>query len=213
MSLALSKLEKVRELASGVVQAQCPACAEGGHDRAGEHLRIYPDGRFGCCVFPKDHEHRKRIFALAGDRSPRSFKVKVPGTRAASATSQSVTDSLRTLRTACVESDLFESEMQNNFRTDRTTFSNPRAHRREQDLHDAHTHTCKDNDSSVLSVSSGDGVSNPPTRGKLPYFTPGGTLVIPFDSPERYHWWRGGQSVKETIAEILERKENDASPF
>jgi len=23
----------------------------------------------------------------------------------------------------------------------------------------------------------------------LPYLTPGGTLVIPFDSPERYHWW------------------------
>src|SRR3974390_37687 len=66
MSLDVAKLEKVRELAGGIVQARCPACAEGGHDRAGEHLRIYPDGRFGCCVHPKDGEHRKRIWALAG---------------------------------------------------------------------------------------------------------------------------------------------------
>src|SRR3974390_1945793 len=66
MSLDVAKLEKVRELPGGIVQARCPACAEGGHDRAGEHLRIYPDGRFGCCVHPKDGEHRKRIWALAG---------------------------------------------------------------------------------------------------------------------------------------------------
>ena len=65
MSLDPKKLEKVRELANGGMKARCPACAEGGHDRSGEHLRIYPDGRFGCAVFPKDREHRKRIFALA----------------------------------------------------------------------------------------------------------------------------------------------------
>ena len=70
MSLDVAKLEKVRELAGGLVQARCPACAEGGHDRTGEHLRIYPDGRFGCCVHPKDGEHRKRIWALAGVRQP-----------------------------------------------------------------------------------------------------------------------------------------------
>jgi hypothetical protein len=40
---------------------------------------------------------------------------------------------------------------------------------------------------------------------KLPYLTPGGTLVIPFDSPERYHWWKGGQSVSETLAEVKRR--------
>ncbi len=68
MSLDVAKLEKVRELAGGIVQARCPACAEGGGDRKGEHLRIYPDGRYGCCVHPKDGEHRKRIFALAGVR-------------------------------------------------------------------------------------------------------------------------------------------------
>jgi gluconolactonase len=42
------------------------------------------------------------------------------------------------------------------------------------------THTCKDNEK-VLSV-----LRSP--SGPMPYFTPGGTLVIPFDSPERFHW-------------------------
>jgi hypothetical protein len=41
-----------------------------------------------------------------------------------------------------------------------------------------------------------------PERPKKPHFTPGGTLVIPFDSDPKYHWWKGGQSVKKTIAEL-----------
>src|SRR6516162_10081656 len=84
MSLDVAKLEKVRELAGGIVQARCPACAEGGNDRTGEHLRVYPDGKFGCCVHPKDREHRKRIWALAGCKlhlSPAgsvSLRLKTP---------------------------------------------------------------------------------------------------------------------------------------
>ena len=77
MSLDLNKLEHLLELAGGAKQARCPACAESGQDRKGEHLRIYPDGRFGCCVYPKDHEHRKRIFALAGERGRRAIQVRV----------------------------------------------------------------------------------------------------------------------------------------
>ena len=77
MSLDAGKLEKVRELAGGVVQARCPACAEGGGDRKGEHLRVYPDGRYGCCVHPKDGQHRKRIFALAGDKKPGTFSLRL----------------------------------------------------------------------------------------------------------------------------------------
>src|ERR1051325_4029931 len=40
------------------------------------------------------------------------------------------------------------------------------------------------------------GVPSVPTekKGCLPHLTPSGDLVIPFDSPERYHWWSGGQS-------------------
>src|SRR5512142_3003416 len=77
MSLDPAKLEKVRELAGGIVQARCPACAEGGGDQKGEHLRIYPDGRYGCCVHPKDGEHRKRIFALVGLRKPGTFTLRL----------------------------------------------------------------------------------------------------------------------------------------
>src|ERR1035437_10258404 len=77
MNLDGGKLEKVRELAGGVIQARCPACAEGGGDRQGEHLRVYPDWRYGCCVHPKDGEHRKRIFALAGDKKPGTFTLRV----------------------------------------------------------------------------------------------------------------------------------------
>jgi hypothetical protein len=39
-------------------------------------------------------------------------------------------------------------------------------------------------------------------RPKKPYFTSDGTLRIPFDSDPKYHWWKGGQSVKKTIAEL-----------
>ncbi len=81
MSLDLSKLEKVVDLSNGMKRARCPACAESGNDKTGVHLRVYPDGRFGCCVHPKDKEHRKRVFALAGERSGpvprREIAVKV----------------------------------------------------------------------------------------------------------------------------------------
>ena len=35
-----------------------------------------------------------------------------------------------------------------------------------------------------------------------PYLTEHGDLVIPFDSPERYHWWISGQTILDTLAEI-----------
>ena len=36
----------------------------------------------------------------------------------------------------------------------------------------------------------------------LPYITDYGCLVIPHNSPKRYHWWNGGQSVKNTLTEL-----------
>ena len=66
MQLNLAKLQHVREGADRT-RAQCPACAENGHDTKGEHLSIERDGRFGCAVHPGDHKHRQRIWALAGD--------------------------------------------------------------------------------------------------------------------------------------------------
>lgn len=35
-----------------------------------------------------------------------------------------------------------------------------------------------------------------------PYFNSCGDLVIPFNSPKRYHYWAGGQSLNETRKEI-----------
>ena len=216
MSLNVSKLEKVRELAGGIVQARCPACAEGGNDRAGEHLRIYPDGRFGCCVHPKSGEHRKRIFALAGERQRRlpsseQFTAKVASAKTTSPELRSVSAALtgfRTLRTAKTESVSTESKasqvspaadsdgvylQSEYFRTLRTPLSNPRAYAREN------MYMCKDRESGVLPVL---------TTKRLPFLTPGGDLSIPFDSPERYHWWKldgNRQSVAETLNEVRER--------
>ena len=158
MSLDVRRLEKARELAGGIVQARCPACAESGGDRAGQHLRVYPDGRFGCCVHPNDREHRKRIFALAGDKATRSFTVKVTGGKAAATPAKSVvsslTDFLRTLRTPVSESVSSgleasqasygtESLAHLTFRTLRTPISMSRAYgREEEDVMWDDTHIC-----------------------------------------------------------------------
>src|SRR6266571_1533940 len=83
MSLDRTKLRKLRELGNGSCRAQCPACAEAGQDRRGEHLRISQEGKFGCCVFPGDREHRRRIFALAGDHGPKAIKVRVAAAKTA----------------------------------------------------------------------------------------------------------------------------------
>ena len=65
----------------GKIIARCPACAEAGHDQKGEHLVINADGRFGCVVYPGDSadakEHRKRIFALCGDREIKPLVVRI----------------------------------------------------------------------------------------------------------------------------------------
>ena len=35
-----------------------------------------------------------------------------------------------------------------------------------------------------------------------PYIDLRGNLVIPFKSPRRYHWWAGGQSLRDTLLEL-----------
>ena len=38
---------------------------------------------------------------------------------------------------------------------------------------------------------------------KLPYLTPGGDLVIPFDGDPKYHYWKpGGQPLAQTRREV-----------
>jgi hypothetical protein len=79
MSLNLSKLKKVC-IHGKKTTAQCPACAESGHDRRGEHLVIDAEGRFACVVYPGDSadakEHRKRIFSLCGDRQTKVLVMR-----------------------------------------------------------------------------------------------------------------------------------------
>ncbi len=219
MSLDVAKLEKVRELAGGIVQAQCPACAEGGKDRTGEHLRIYPDGRFGCCVHPKDGEHRKRIWALAGVRQPGTFGLRLK-TPPALPAAWSVTAAFASFNSGTHGTPEIESEngvlaVPDSPTTDFGTFGTAllklRAHTRGElpTVVVGIPEKLEDLDSAVLNVPSA-GVELPPiVAGELlPFLTAGGDLSILFDSPERYHWWRGGQSVAQTLVEVKERMKN-----
>ena len=65
MSIDLKKLENVHESGEKVT-ARCPACAQDGGDVKGEHLVVFKDGKFGCVAYPKDKEHNRAIFKLAG---------------------------------------------------------------------------------------------------------------------------------------------------
>ncbi|MCX6993046.1 MAG: AAA family ATPase [Kiritimatiellaeota bacterium] len=75
IGLDISRLEKVRHT-GGKTIARCPACAEAGRDKAGEHLFIGPDGKFGCVdnPGPQGEAHRKRIFVLIGIVDPESTR-------------------------------------------------------------------------------------------------------------------------------------------
>ena len=91
MNIDINKLENaVSTVKDGidVIIARCPACAEDGRDNKGDHLIVFPDGRFGCVVNPVEQEdsaeHRKRIYALVGIKAPRPtlpikrYRPKVP---------------------------------------------------------------------------------------------------------------------------------------
>ena len=75
MSLDRNKLENVVQI-DGKITARCPACQEDGGDNTGNHLVVYPYGRFGCVVNPGSSEHRRRIFRLVGKRNGSSSRKK-----------------------------------------------------------------------------------------------------------------------------------------
>jgi len=219
MSLDVAKLQNVRELAGGIVQARCPACAEGAHDRVGNHLRIYPDGRFGCCVHPRDGEHRKRIFALAGVCKPGTFTLRLK-TPPALPTAVSVKAALVSPTNKPPEMEL-ESGVRavrdfsnSNSRTARTGCVELRARARVDSTMavvggDGFQEKLKDWESGVRTVRCG-GEAEPqsPDGERLPFLTADGSLSIPFDSPERYHWWKpDGErlTVAETLQEVKRR--------
>lgn len=74
MRLDILKLENFCKKDSKMV-ARCPACAEIGQDKQGNHLILYDDGRFGCVRYQgaDGKEHRKRIFQLVGE--PQQIKT------------------------------------------------------------------------------------------------------------------------------------------
>lgn len=81
MKLDLSKLTNRRSrIKDGkqVLIARCPACAEEGHDRAGEHLIVFQNGRFACVLHTGDgadaRRHRRSIWRLAGHKGADASK-------------------------------------------------------------------------------------------------------------------------------------------
>jgi hypothetical protein len=89
------------------------------------------------------------------------------------------------------------------------TTLNPSAYREKSSVHRERLLPlyAKDIDQGVPSVPSQDLVSEseptvPTAPRRQPHFTEGGVLVIPFDSDPKYHWWRGGQTIAETRAEL-----------
>jgi len=48
----------------------CPACRENGSDKSGEHLAVFPSGKFACAVHPRDKAHNRRIIELRPELAP-----------------------------------------------------------------------------------------------------------------------------------------------
>ena len=67
MALDITKLTNVKEGFDGKITARCPACAADGADAKGEHLVVFPDGKYGCVANEGDAEHSKRIYGMVGD--------------------------------------------------------------------------------------------------------------------------------------------------
>jgi len=41
-----------------------------------------------------------------------------------------------------------------------------------------------------------------PLTKEKPFLKSDGTLIVPHDSDPKYHWWAGGQSIADTLAEL-----------
>jgi hypothetical protein len=77
MGLDMNKLENVSEKFDGKTTARCPVCAAEGGDSKGEHLVVFPDGKFGCVKYEGDAAHRSKIQSLAGDDKGRRVHIPV----------------------------------------------------------------------------------------------------------------------------------------
>lgn len=76
MSLDRTRLENVR-FRGGKLIARCPACAESGADRSGDHLAVFESGAYHCLLYPKGDPHQRRIWDLLGTLSPGAHPAPV----------------------------------------------------------------------------------------------------------------------------------------
>ena len=72
----VSRLMNVSCKTNGEIVAQCPACAAAGGDSKGDHLIVFPDGKFGCVAHSKDKAHNRKILKLVGHRPTHGFTVE-----------------------------------------------------------------------------------------------------------------------------------------
>jgi len=223
MGLQIDLLEKARTTGGGRIQARCPACAEGGGDTSGQHLIIYPDGRYGCCVHPGDKQHRRRIFALVGKAKREIEPIVVVRKASASQPTRQwkavrvampipqtpPSDDSKTAVPNVPEDDIGSSLP--SVGTLGTPFSNPRGYSSQKSI----TYAPYLPEGKILPVPSVPDVPKPsdekdsktpvpsvPNHLPKPYIDTDGNLRIPFDSAARYHWWKGGQSIAETLREV-----------
>src|SRR5262249_13314245 len=163
-----------------------------------------------------DREHRRRIFALAGQHEPKAIKVRVGLPKTAEVVQLDLLGRLGRVFSRPAEGQFSEPATSGTLGT--TTYS--LRVREEFEKDQIYIRKLIDNRGPVPSVPTVEpvgqverGVPGVPKqqKGRLPYLMASGDLVIPFDSPKRYHWWAGGQSIRRTMGELMERKENDAA--
>ena len=163
------------------------------------------DGRFGCCVFPKDSDHRKRIFKLAGVHQRQSVQVKVAAPNSSAVVQTGLLGRFGRVFGSSNKTTAVPVDEVGTLGTGEYSYTSEKKDNSLVNLKGFHP--C------VPSVPVGvvplepttpvPVVPNSAVDTPMPFLTAGGDLSIPFASPARYHWWNGGQRVADTLAEVL----------
>src|SRR5262249_34520395 len=148
------------------------------------------------------------IFALAGEHRPKAIKVRVASAKPAAGLQLDLLGRLGQVFSTPTEAQVTEPPTSGTLGT--TTYSLRVREESEKDR--IYVRELIDNREPVPSVptvepcqQSEAGVPSVPADAKprLPHITPAGDLVIPFDSPERYHWWKPPHEQRLRVREIL----------
>jgi hypothetical protein len=68
-TIDIDKLENKKSQSGGGWICACPACRLEGRDKTGNHLRVFPSGKYSCAINPGDREHNRTIWQLVGTDS------------------------------------------------------------------------------------------------------------------------------------------------